>query len=356
MRLVFITTLVIALAGCGDGSPAARLQQTDAHAPAGRRNASGADTTTDDHQDKTQASGDPLPPSPATDAGQTAGATGTSNANANPPVTAGANTATKEQALVLDTGATGPYTVANYIAGLESHDYLSAVVYYPTNSNRTKFPVSTLSGGFSNTKEDMVWLAWHLASHGFAVIVFTPTTNNTLDPNIWATGHKGAINTIKAENGRSGSPLRDKVDLEHLAVSGFSMGGAGTIVAANELGTTVQAAVPICAFSPAQVTTSVPTLFMTGSNDVIANPISVINAYQGKSSGTKALTNFAGMSHFDVYSTSPQQRNIARYMTAWYQVQLMGDQSYMSYFDGKDVAGDIQAGIFDGSTGFRFTK
>jgi len=356
VRYIFITTLVVALTGCGDGTFTSRLQQSGEGDHALERTAPGINAATADSQNPTQSSSDPLPPSPTSAAGQTQGAVETSAGTASSPATNGANSATKAQVPVLDTGEVGPYKVANYIDGLDSSDYLSAVVYYPTDSKRTRLPVSTLSGGFSNTKEDMVWLAWHLASHGFVVIVFTPITNNTLDPNIWATGHKGAISTIKVENGRNGSPLRNKVDLEHLAVSGFSMGGAGTIVAANELGTTIQAAVPICAFNPAQVTTTVPTLFMTGSNDVVANPISVINAYQGKKNGDKALTNFARMSHFDVYSASPQHRNISRYMTAWYQVQLMGDQNYLSYFVGKDVADDVQAGIFDGPTGFRFNK
>jgi predicted dienelactone hydrolase len=201
----------------------------------------------------------------------------------------------------------------------------------------------------------MIWLAEHLASHGFVVIAFTPTTNTTLDPNVWATGHKGAIAKIKAENGRAGSPVQGKVDVAHLGISGFSMGGAGTIVAVNELGSGVQASVPICAFQPVLPAAKVPTLFITGTADTIAAPGPIVNAYQRMSSGApKALTNFANMTHFDVYRPSPQHANIARYMTAWYQVYLMGNDSYRTYFDGDELQEDMAAGVFTGSGDFQF--
>lgn len=257
----------------------------------------------------------------------------------------------------VDAGATGPLQIDSYTESLNSSDYASAIVYYPTNSKRAKMPATTLSGGFTNTKEDMIWLAEHLASHGFVVIAFTPTTNTTLDPNVWATGHKGAIAKIKAENGRAGSPLQGKIDVGHLGVSGFSMGGAGTIVAVNELGSAVQASVPICAFNPILPAAKVPTLFITGSADVVAAPGPIVNAYQSMQSGApKALTNFSNMSHFDVYMPSAQHANIARYMTAWYQVHLMGNDSYRSYLDGEALEENKAAGVFAGNDGFQYAE
>jgi dienelactone hydrolase len=256
----------------------------------------------------------------------------------------------------VDAGEPGPLQIDSYTEGLDSSDYASAIVYYPTDSKRAKMPATTLSGGFTNTKEDMIWLAEHLASHGFVVIAFTPTTNTTLDPNVWATGHKGAIAKIKAENGRAGSPLQGKVDVGHLGISGFSMGGAGTIVAVNELGSAVQASVPICAFNPILPAAKVPTLFITGSADIVAAPGPIVNAYQSMQSGApKALTNFTNMSHFDVYMPSAQHANIARYMTAWYQVHLMGDDSYRSYLDGEALEENKAAGVFAGNDGFQYS-
>lgn len=256
-----------------------------------------------------------------------------------------------------ETGDIGPYRVASYNEGLEDEAYASARVFYPEDSDGQPLPATTLSGGFTNVKEDMQWLAEHLASHGFIVITFTPTNNMIVDANIWAKGHKGAVAKIKAENSRSQSPIATQVDSEHLAVSGFSMGGAGTIVAVNELGSEVQAAVPICAFNPVTPTAPVPSLFVTGTADAIAVPGNVVNAYNNMQSGAaKALTNFAGMTHMDVYNNAPgPHRSMGRYITAWYQLHLNGNTAYADYFEGQALQADLDAGIFL-SGGFDYSE
>lgn len=353
-RLV-ILWLAIGLAACGQDDRGDKFTQKkggggtspqgDSKQPGGKDD----DEDEDSSQDDAPATGGESGGSGQT---QTSTSTGTGQAGDDDGSAGGGGGG----APAVDAGETGPLQIDSYTEGLDSTDYASAIVYYPTDSKRAKMPATTLSGGFTNTKEDMIWLAEHLASHGFVVIAFTPTTNTTLDPNVWATGHKGAIAKIKAENGRAGSPLQGKVDVGHLGVSGFSMGGAGTIVAVNELGSAVQASVPICAFNPVLPAAKVPTLFITGSADVVAAPGPIVNAYQSMQSGApKALTNFTNMSHFDVYMPSAQHANIARYMTAWYQVHLMGDDSYRSYLDGEALEENKAAGVFAGNDGFQYS-
>src|SRR5690606_22319785 len=82
-------------------------------------------------------------------------------------------------------GSSGGQSVCNYSTGLTSLSYSSARVSYPCNLSGTA-PATTLTGGFTNTKEDMYWLANHLSSHGFIVITITP--NNILGtPLNWET-------------------------------------------------------------------------------------------------------------------------------------------------------------------------
>jgi predicted dienelactone hydrolase len=188
----------------------------------------------------------------------------------------------------------------------------------------------------------MTWLAEHLASHGFIVLVFTPTNNLTLDPNIWATGHKASLNKLKAEHQRAGSPIAQKVRVDRLGIMGFSMGGAGTIVAVNELGAEgVQAAVPLCAYQPQVPTASIPTLLLTGNQDTIAVPGNVRSAYQQMNTGApKGFAEFNGMAHLDVTNQGvpAQHENLARFGTAWYLVYLGEQTAYQTYLNGDELA------------------
>jgi dienelactone hydrolase len=246
-------------------------------------------------------------------------------------------------ARLYDPGKRGPYTFQSYSdANHNDVGYQSAVIYYPSNAPGGAWPATTLSGGFTNTKEQMTWLAQHLASHGFVVIVFTPTNNLVLDPNIWATGHKASLAKLRAEHQRPASPLAGKIKLDRLGIMGFSMGGAGTIVALNELGDRgVQAAVPICAFQPQIPTAKVPTLLLTGTADTVARPAPILNAYQQMSTGApKAFAEFNGMTHLDVPNGGAplQHENLARFGTAWYLVYLGQQSAYQTYLQGDELA------------------
>lgn len=125
-------------------------------------------------------------------------------------------TASPDALRMYDPGKPGPYKFQSYSdANLADTGYQSAMIYYPLDAPGAR-PATTLSGGFTNTKEQMTWLGEHLASHGFVVIIFTPTNNRVLDPNVWATGHKASLNKLKAENQRSGSPIAQKVRTDRL--------------------------------------------------------------------------------------------------------------------------------------------
>lgn len=262
---------------------------------------------------------------------------------------------------IYDPGKPGPYQVQSYSdANLTSAAYQSAQVYYPIDAPLMQtLPGSSLSGGFTNTKEDMAWLGQHLASHGFIVLAFTPTNNRSLDPNIWATGHKGSLEVLKAESQREGSPIKGRLKADKLGIMGFSMGGAGTILAVNQLGSSaVQAAVPICAFQPQLPTAQVPTMLLTGTSDNIAVPANIISAYTNMNTGApKALANFNGMTHLDVVQTglAAQHENIARFATSWYLVHLSAQAGYKTYLDGeenKKMRADM--GVFAFETDFSY--
>ena len=328
MRLAVIIISSIWLLSCGD----ANFQRES------RRDRETAPETQDDSS-KTQ---NPLP-----ETGSDA-----SKSPDNPPNTQNPeqneNEAKTPEALYYP-GKKGPYEVLSYIDNLTDPTYNSAIIYYPADPKAKLIGASTLSGGFTNTKEQMSWLGAHLASHGVITIVFTPTNNQSLNPTIWATGHKGSFQKLIRENQRAGSPIQGKVDEKKIGIMGYSMGGAGTILAVNELSTAVKAAVPICAFRPVTPTAPVPILLQTGTDDTVAIPGNIETVYEAMpTTSPKALTKFSGMTHLDVTNGGPplQQDNIAYYGTAWYRVYLGGDQRYRTYLSGDEHKKKVDAGTF----------
>jgi alpha-beta hydrolase superfamily lysophospholipase len=257
---------------------------------------------------------------------------------------------------LYDPGRKGPYAVSSSTETLADPAYNSAIIYYPSDPEARIIGASTLSGGFTNTKEQMSWLAEHLASHGVITLVFTPTNNQSLNPNIWATGHKGGFQKLKSEAQRAGSPIQGKVDEKKIGIMGFSMGGAGTILAVNELGSSVKAAVPICAFRPVTPTAAIPLLLLTGTNDTVAIPANIIAAYAAMpETSPKALANFNGMTHLDVVNggAAAQHENLAYYATAWYRVYMAEDGRYKTYLSGDEQKKKVEAGIFANPDDFR---
>ncbi len=255
-------------------------------------------------------------------------------------------------------GTKGPYEVTSTTDNLADPAYLSAVIYFPKDPKARIMGATTLSGGFTNTKEQMSWLGEHLASHGVITLVFTPTNNQSLNPVIWATGHKGGLQKLISESQREGSPIQSRVDPKKIGMMGYSMGGAGTILAVNELNTQVKAAVPICAFRPVTPAAAIPILLQTGTADTVAVPRNIETAYEAMSAANpKALAKFNDMTHLDVPNDGPalQHENIAYYGTAWYRVYLDGDERYKTYLNGEESKKKMSAGTFANPLDYRIS-
>jgi dienelactone hydrolase len=236
--------------------------------------------------------------------------------------------------VVSDPGATGPYAVTSYAEGLADAGYASAVVYVPKDARAARLPATSLVGGYTNTKEDVVWMAEQLASHGYIVLAFTPTNNFSGDAGIWAQGHQAALRKLTAEDGRQGSPIFGKVDRERLGLVGFSMGGAGTVIAANSM-PEVRAAIALCAYRPETPSGSSALMMITGTADTVADPGAIEAAYASMTSdASHALLSFKDLGHGDVLRSTRFRPQLAKYMTAFFQLELAGIGGYERFFTG----------------------
>ena len=249
-------------------------------------------------------------------------------------------------------GSSGGERVCSYTSGLSSFSYASARVSYPCNLSGTA-PATTLTGGFTNTKEQMYWLADPLTSHGYIVITMTPT--NTLGtPLTWETAHKGGIDKLRSENTRFGSSIRGKVDTNRLGIMGFSMGGGGTLLAAADLGNQVKTAVPLAPWLgtlyPSYRNITAKTLVISGSSDTVAFPGTIAGYYRNLPSGlTRGLAEVRGASHSDWYSSfasRSQQTRFKTLTTSWLKMYLTGDTSYQTYLNGTEHNRNVSAGWY----------
>jgi predicted dienelactone hydrolase len=210
-------------------------------------------------------------------------------------------------------------------------------VFYPCESADGPFPATTLTGGFTNTKEQMYWLAEHLVTHGYIIIAITPDNTLGTAPT-WEKAHKAGINKLKSENGRSTSPIYGLVDTAKLQISGYSMGGGGTLLAAHDLGSQIASAQAFAPFGGGTTLSGIQaaTICYAGGADTVASPSSVISSYNSLPNAIeRTYAEFTGVSHLDWISGSSTTRAMFKtYITAWMKVRLDGDASYSEYIDG----------------------
>ena len=245
---------------------------------------------------------------------------------------------TSQIQLVDDPSDFGPYRVGDISSDLRDRDYSSAKIYYPQAENLRDLPATTLSGGLTNSKEQMSWLATRLASHGIVTIVFTPTNRFSSSPLTWEKGHKAAFRNLIEKNRDANSTLFRMIDEQRIAMTGYSLGGAGGILAANERDYPVRAVVGICAYNPITATKNVPHLFITGTRDVVASPTRILRTFRAMTKvKTRAYAKFNGLDHLDPINFGGKHELMARYIISWLKVYLSEDNAYYGFLAGDQL-------------------
>jgi predicted dienelactone hydrolase len=250
--------------------------------------------------------------------------------------------------------APGEYTKCYYDTGLESSDYKSAFIVYPCETSKGPFPALTLTGGITNVKEQVAWLADHVVTYGFILIVMTPTNNLSLSTDVWKNAMLGGLEMLESENSRQDSPICSLVDTDRLGIMGFSMGGGGTLKAADAMGSRIRTALSLAPHEAASLDASmytnisVPTVVTTGTNDLLCPRDSVKTIFDCLPSGIERLfVNFTDADHVDWMDWFGDQRTQNRFKTfvvSWLKYHLEGDISYKTYslgdmHDQQDTAG-----------------
>lgn len=245
----------------------------------------------------------------------------------------------------------GSFSFSYYEAPNDT-DYESARIYYPTNGV-SPYSATTLSGGWSNTKEDMYWMAEHLSSHGFIVIDFTPN-DNLSNNSQWREGQLSCYDMLITENSNLSSPIYNKVDTVEIGLMGFSKGGGAVLMACDDKGSNVSACVSMApyidtgqAFDFNNIAANV--MVIGGDSDTIAVPDHQRSNFDLIKDTTlhHTFVSLAGIDHFAFFGEAQTygREAIKQYITAFLKKHLYDDSINMDTY----LTGTIHQGNVDDS-------
>jgi dienelactone hydrolase len=225
----------------------------------------------------------------------------------------------------------GPFDVDIITTGLrDGPGYGTQTLHVPADAEPPFASVVVVPGFVSPESSIQAWGPF-LASHG--IVTLTIGTNAPGDlPDVRARALLDGIQTLRAENERSGSPLEGQMALDRFGVMGWSMGGGGTLIAANG-NPELRAAVSLAAWSPGVQFSQdqVPTLMLAGSADPLAGGQSQGFFDSIPETTPKMLFEVAGGAHDIANNPRSADGEIGRYGLSWLKVFLEGDERYRQF-------------------------
>jgi len=167
------------------------------------------------------------------------------------------------EALLL---ATGPFATASVAVPTPVTGFGGGVVHYPTDTSQGTYGAVVFAPGFLANSSHYSWLTQRIASHGFVVLAIN--TNGSLD-NAASRGQQLLAARTWLLNSSS---VTDRLDPSRIAVAGHSMGGGGSLEAANVLAG-LRAVVPMQPFNSSWTNwngITAPTLIIGSDGDTTA--------------------------------------------------------------------------------------
>lgn len=203
-------------------------------------------------------------------------------------------------------------------------------LYYPEGAT-PPFASVVIVPGFTAQRSDIAAWGSFLASHGIVTLAIDTNTVGDL-PDVRAAGLLDALESLKKENLRPGSPVEGRLDTTRMGVMGWSMGGGGTWIAADSH-PELKVAVSLCGWSVQRVggATSVPSLQLAVQDDELAAGMSQ-PVYQAIPDRTpKMILEFARGGHWVNNNPANEGNQVGAYGLSWIKVFLEGDERYREF-------------------------
>jgi dienelactone hydrolase len=265
-------------------------------------------------------------------AGTTAAAAGTTAAAAGTPAAAGPTLPP-----VDDPAMPGPFGV-EVVATAPGLDTSGLYIPAKLGQNGVKHPVIVWINGAGGSSDFYKNLLSHFASHGFFVVANKMSAG---DHNPEAEEQKAGIDWAIAEAARSGSPYAGKIDPDHIAVAGHSLGSVASFGAAAH--PSVKASIhwsagltgnPVGGDESWLQGLHAPAAFFVGGAE--AGLMRVSGDFDNAPPDVPVFFGtLAGVDHTGVYG-EPNAGQWGRAGVAWFRFTLAGDESLRKYFKAPD--------------------
>jgi|MDTG01.4.fsa_nt_gb pimeloyl-ACP methyl ester carboxylesterase len=212
-------------------------------------------------------------------------------------------------------------------------DYKDATLYFPINNNENLKSI-ILVPGYQATQSSVALWAEYFAERG--IVSMTIGTNTLNDfPAVRANALIDAMETIRQENERVSSPLYHKIDINNIAVGGWSMGGGGAQLAAK-IDPNIKAVLSITPWlwpntlSESDLNHSTPLLIISGEVDPIApnNQHSNVHYNYTPNSTPKLLFEVSDADHNTPLNPSIGNGDLGNVAYAWLQLFLHENMCY----------------------------
>jgi cutinase len=219
----------------------------------------------------------------------------------------------------------GPFATAQTTVSSAVSGFGGGTIYYPTSTAEGTFGAVAIAPGFTADQTSLSWLGPRLASQGF--VIFTINTNSRLDfPPSRATQLMAALRYLTQS-----SSVRTRIDASRLAVMGHSMGGGGTLIAADD-NPQLQAAIPLAPWNTSTNFSgvSVPTMVVACESDTVAPVAAHASPFYNSipSASEKAYLEIDNGSHF---CPNASNTNIAKYAISWLKRFVDNDTRYEQF-------------------------
>jgi dienelactone hydrolase len=224
----------------------------------------------------------------------------------------------------------GAFTVSSFTVS-RPNGYGGGTVYYPTNAGGTVGAIAIVPG-FTAYQSSINWWGPRLASWGFVVI--TIDTNSTLDqPASRSRQQLAALDQVASLSRTSTSPIYNKVDTTRMGVMGWSMGGGGSLISAQNR-PSLKAAAPQAPWNSSTNFSSVtvPTLIFACENDSIA-PVGQHASpfYNSMTRNPKEFVEINNGSHSCANSGNSNQGLIGSKGVSWMKRFMDNDTRFSSF-------------------------
>jgi predicted dienelactone hydrolase len=237
----------------------------------------------------------------------------------------------------MDPSAKGPFALKfiDTASDLTTHS-----LFVPNDTgSQGKYPVVVWQCGNGASVSFYMSFLEHLASHGFFVAANKVSSS---DRTAEAASESRAVDWIVAENERAGGEYAGKLDVQHIAVMGHSLGSLTSfeVAASNaHVATSIHfsgglTGNPVGFDMKWLASLTKPAAFLCGADDTAAGPACEQDFAQAPSALPLFYGVLANADHIGPFLAAPNGGDYGTAAVAWLRWQLASDSAFKPWFSG----------------------